>query len=78
MTSWKALRGTATNVAVRGLVALTRSNVDTKTEKEPSAPIQIMNQKNGTSKKGMLCTILPTPPEMRTMGVRIMSESKEV
>jgi hypothetical protein len=78
ITSWNALRGTATKVAVNGLVALTRSNVDTKTENDPSAPIQIMNQKNGTSKNGMLCTILPMPPEIRTRGVRRIRERNDV
>ena len=53
-TSWKALRGTATNVAVNGDVALTSNNVPEKTAHEPMPPNSIMAQKKGTSRKGML------------------------
>lgn len=78
ITSWKALLGTEINVAVSGLVALTRSRVDAKTEKDPSAPHSIMNQKKGTSRKGISRTILPTPPDTKTIGVSIMSERRDV
>ena len=77
-TSWQALLGTATNVAVSGLVALTSNSVLVKTANEPKVPHQIMNQKNGRSRKGRSCRILPIPPEMRTKGVRRRIESREV
>jgi hypothetical protein len=78
MTSWKALLGTATNVAVSGLVALINSRVDAKTAKLPRAPHQIISQKKGTSRKGMLRTMWGMPPETRTIGVRSVMEMSEV
>lgn len=78
MISWNAPRGTAMKVAVSGEVALTRSNVDTKTEKEPIAPHQIMNQKKGTSRYGRLWKMFPSSPDTRTMGVRMIRERSDV
>lgn len=77
-TSWKALLGTATKVAVSGDVALTSSNVLEKTAHEPMPPNSIMAQKNGTSRNGILCHMCGTSPEIMTMGVRIMRDRIEV
>ena len=77
-TSWNALLGTATNVAVNGEVALTRSKVPEKTAHEPMPPNSIMAQKKGTSRKGMLWYTCGTSPEMMTMGVKIMSDTSDV
>jgi len=66
------------NVAVSGDVALMRRSVDTKTEKEPIAPHQIMNQKKGTSRYGRLWKMLPSSPDTRTMGVRMIKDTSEV
>ena len=48
------LRGTLTNVADNGLVAFTNTSVELKTAQLPIAPHQIISQKNGTSRNGML------------------------
>lgn len=77
-TSCNALLGTATNVAVSGLVALISSKVEANTAKLPNAPHQIISQKKGTSRKGMLRMMWGMPPEKRTMGVRSAMESIEV
>lgn len=77
-TSWNALRGTATNVAVNGDVTLTSSKVPEKTAHEPMPPNSIIAQKKGTSRKGMLWYICRASPERMTMGVRIMRDIKEV
>lgn len=66
------------NVAVSGDVAFTRRSVDTKTAKDPRAPHQIINQKNLTSRNGILRRMNPGSPERIRMGVSIMRESREV
>lgn len=78
MTNWNALLGTATNVAVSGLVALTSNKVEANTAKEPNAPHQIMSQKKGTSRKGMFRMMWGMPPEKSTMGERRMIDRSEV
>jgi hypothetical protein len=78
MTSWKAARGTQMNVVVSGLVALTSRSVETKTEKEPRAPQKSMNQKKGTSRKGMLRRMYGTSPLRRTSGVSRRRERRDV
>ena len=75
--SWNALRGIAMNVAVRGDVDLTRRSMETKTEKDPSAPHQIINQKKVTSKNGR-CQTLDISPERRKIGVSMMIERRDV
>jgi hypothetical protein len=77
-TSWNALRGTDTNVAVNGDVALTSSKVPEKTAHEPIPPNSIMAQKKGTSRKGILWYICGTSPERITIGVRSMRDTRDV
>jgi hypothetical protein len=52
--SWKAVRGTETNVVERGDVILTMRSVDVKVDHEPMPPNSAMDQKKGRSRKGML------------------------
>lgn len=78
MTNWNALLGTDTNVAVSGLVALTSSNVETKTAKDPKAPHHIINQKKGTSRKGMFRMMCGMPPEKSTTGERRRMDRRDV
>jgi len=76
--NWNAPLGTAINVVVSGEVALISNRVEENTAHDPIAPHRIMNQKKGTSKKGMLRSIWLRSPEMRIIGVRRMIEIREV
>lgn len=57
---------------------MTNSSVEENTAHEPMPPNHIMAQKNGTSRKYMLCQIWRTSPKSRTMGVRRMRERRDV